>query len=471
MAKSVACRAELLRSLLAAWCLAWPAALGAQAPIRLGGEFQVNSFTTSDQRYPTVGVNDNGNFVVAWISKAQDGSSWGIFASRFSATGAPQAAEFQVNSYTTSDQRFASVAVDADGDFVVAWQSSGQDGSNYGVFAQRFDSSGVAQAAEFQVNTYTTSYQRYPAVAANPGGSFIVTWQSFGQDGAGFGVFAKRYDASGSPLSDEFQVNTYTLSSQAFASVDLDADGGFVIAWHSFGQDGSSNGIFARRFDSTGDPKGGEIQVNQYTESDQGNASVAVDGSGNFVVTWTSSGQDGSGAGAFARRFDSAGVAQATEFQVNTYTSGNQRLPTVAMDRDGSFVIVWDGYQNSETSEVFARRFSAGVPVGAEFQINTYTEGYQDLPAVAQGGGIFVVAWESTYQDDSDDGVFAQRLAVPDRFDIDGNGATHPLTDGILIMRFLSGSTGSQLVNGAVDLDGCTRCDAAAIEAYLQSLL
>ena len=55
-----------------------------------------------------------------------------------------------------------SVAVDADGDFVVAWTSAGQDGTAYGVFAARFNSAGAPQGAEFQVNTYTTSIQQRP---------------------------------------------------------------------------------------------------------------------------------------------------------------------------------------------------------------------------------------------------------------------------------------------------------------------
>jgi hypothetical protein len=315
------------------------------------------------------------------------------------------------------------------------------------------------------------SYQRYPAVALSGGGSFVVTWQSFDQDGSGFGIFAQRYDAAGTPLASEFQINAYTTSSQAFSSVDIDGDGDFVVAWHSFGQDGSSNGVFARRFDSTGAPQSGELQANTYTEGDQGSAAVGVDGDGDFVVTWTSGGQDGSGAGVFGRRFSAAGVAQATEFQVNTYTSSNQRLGIVAMDGDGSFVIAWDGYENSSTSEVFARRFSAaGVPLAAEFQVNTYTPSYQSLPAVALTGGRFGIAWESTEQDGSDNGVFAQRFVTPATLDIDANGTTGALTDGLLVLRFLFGFKGSTLVTGAVDLGGCTRCDAAAIESYLQTL-
>ena len=70
-------------------------------------------------------MDDSGDFVVAWQSKDQDGDKWGIYAQRFNASGAPQGGEFRVNTATSKEQQAPSVAMDADGDFVVAWQSTG----------------------------------------------------------------------------------------------------------------------------------------------------------------------------------------------------------------------------------------------------------------------------------------------------------------------------------------------------------
>jgi hypothetical protein len=54
--------------------------------------------------------------------------------------------------------------------------------------------------------------------------------------------------------------------------------------------------------------------------------------------------------------------------------------------------------------------------------------------------------------------------------DIDGNGRVDPLTDGVLVLRFLLGLRGAALVTGAVDLAGCTRCDAPTLEIFLWGL-
>src|SRR2546426_789632 len=90
----------------------------------------------------------------------------------------PVGTEFQVNTYTTSDQFSSQVGTDAAGNFVVVW-SSPQDGSFTGVFGQRYASSGAALGTEFQINTHTTSVQRSPAVASDSTGSFVVVWNSY----------------------------------------------------------------------------------------------------------------------------------------------------------------------------------------------------------------------------------------------------------------------------------------------------
>ncbi|MBZ0136588.1 MAG: tandem-95 repeat protein [Planctomycetes bacterium] len=221
----------------------------------------------------------------------------------------PAGAEFRVNTTTADSQETSplgrSVALDADGDFVITWMSHNQDGSGYGIYAQRYDNTGAAVGGEFQVNSYTTNDQYYPSVALDADGDFVITWTSNGQDGSGSGVYAQRYDNTGAAVGGEFQVNSYTTSSQQYPSVALDADGDFVITWTSNGQDGSGNGIYAQRYDNTGAAVGGEFQVNSYTTSDQYHPSVALDADGDFVITWMSNGQDGSGWGVYAQRYTS----------------------------------------------------------------------------------------------------------------------------------------------------------------------
>src|SRR5262245_45582007 len=106
--------------------------------------------------------------------------------------------------------------------------------------------------AEFQVNSFTTSYQFYPAVAIDPAGNFVVVWQSYLQDGSSFGIFGQRFASSGAAIGGEFQVNTYTGNYQTVPRVATGSAGNFVVVWMAYEEDGSRNGVFGKLFDSSG---------------------------------------------------------------------------------------------------------------------------------------------------------------------------------------------------------------------------
>jgi hypothetical protein len=127
----------------------------------------------------------------------------------------------------------------------------------------------------------------------------------------------------------------------------------------------SKAGIFGRRYSANGAPVGGEFTVQSYTNADKEVPRVATDGTGGFVATWTSIGQDGSSRGVFARQFGANGAAQGGEFQVNTYTTNSQYRVSLADDGDGSLVFVWQQRESSPTDDVYARRYgNAGEPAG-----------------------------------------------------------------------------------------------------------
>ncbi len=135
------------------------------------------------------------------------------------------------------------------GGFVVTWQSAGQDGSGYGVYGQRYSASGVISGGEFPINTFTANAQAAPAVARLIDGGFVVTWHSAGQDGSGNGVYGQRYSASGVISGGEFPINTFTANTQAAPAVAGLVDGGFAVTWHSAGQDGSAAGVYGQLYE------------------------------------------------------------------------------------------------------------------------------------------------------------------------------------------------------------------------------
>jgi hypothetical protein len=433
-------------------------------PSRVGIEFQVNAFTPGHQIRSAVAIENNGDFVVAWISEDHDGSGYGVFARRFASTDTALAAEFQANSYITGDQTKPTIAMDGDGDFVVAWNSPGQDGDLEGVFGRRFNSSGMPLASEFRVNSVTTSTQLDPRVAMDGNGGFVVVWIDYGQDY--LGIFGRRFDAAGVAQATEFQVDS--SGGLAFASPDIamTSGGAFVVAWEINVGGEASNDIVARRFAASGTPLAPDFKVNLHTVDRQRKPSVATSTEG-FVVAWSSEDQDGSLYGIFARRFNSTGSPLGAELQVNAITSDLQSSPVAMMDGDGDFVIAWasvkgDGFEYG----VRVRGFNA-TTAEEESLANTFIYYSQYRPDASMSpSGRFVVTWQSVDQDGGvATGVFGQRFGSF-RMDVDGDGLLMPLTDALLFLRYSFGFRGATLTTGAVAA-GCTRCTAEAIEDFL----
>jgi len=380
----------------------------AKTPV--GGEFRANTFTTNSQQNPAIAMDADGDFVVVWESINQDGSSYGVYAQRYNASGVAQGGEFRVNTFTTGNQQAPAVAMDASGDFVVTWRGNGLDDSN-GIYAQRYSATGVAQGTEFLVNTETSNLQTEPAIAIDADGDFVVTWSGYGPFLEGYEIYAQRYNASGVAQGSEFQVNTVVIDNQTVPTVAMDADGDFVVAWQSYYQDGDSDGIYAQRYNRTGTSVGSEFKVNTFTTNRQRAPAIALDADGDFVVAWHSA-QDGSGYGVYAQRYNASGVALGGEFRVNSYTTNTQSMPTIAMDADGDFVVSWSSSgQDGNDYGVYAQRYSAtGLAQGAEFKANTFTTLRQLASAVAlDADGDFAITWSSASQDGAGTGIYAQR--------------------------------------------------------------
>jgi predicted nucleic acid-binding Zn-ribbon protein len=334
------------------------------AGVAQGSETRINTTTVGDQHLPAVAMDTDGDYVITWESP--DGSGSGVYFQRYNAAGVPQGTETRVNTTTTDVQIRPEVAMDADGDYVITWTSHAQDGSIYGIYAQRYSANGNPQGVETRVNTTTADNQESSTIAMDADGNYVITWQSNLQDdGSSIGVFAQRYSAAGTPRGPETQVNTTTASQQQYPNVAMDVDGDYIITWDSVGQDGSGLGVYAQRYNANGTPQGTETRINTTTADDQINGIAAFDARGDYVIAWTSHLQDGSGYGVYARRYSSEGTAESAESRINTFTSNDQLFTSVAMDADGDYVITWMSYlqEDGESYEIYGRRLRGPEPV------------------------------------------------------------------------------------------------------------
>src|SRR5262249_62394897 len=139
-----------------------------------------------------------------------------------------------------------------------------------------------------------------------------------------------------------FSVNTITDGDQDYCSVAMNCTGTFVVAWPNYGQDGSGWGVYGQRYNASGVAQGGEFRVNTTTAGDQMYSAVAIDSAGDYVITWSSNGQDGSGWGVYAPRYSPLGAALGAGFRVKTTTAGQQVYAQLPLDGSSKLIHTWD---------------------------------------------------------------------------------------------------------------------------------
>lgn len=372
-----------------------------------GGETLVNATTTANQETRplsgNVDMDDSGRYVVVW-DDYQSGNS-DVYAKVFNADGTVLTSDFRVHSASSSAQDWGTVTMAENGNFLVTWDD--ERSGTYETYMRLFDVNGNALTAETQVSTLTGGQANTSADFAADG-SFVVVFESLTEPN----VYLQRYNASGVAQGSNTLVNTTTSNTQQNATVAVAGDGSFVVTWESQNQDnGTTYGIYGQRYDALGVSQGSNFLVNQTVAGDQQYANVDSDSAGNFVVTWTSS--DGNQDGIWARRFDSSGSALGDEFQVNTYTTGNQSRSHVDMNESGEFIITWNSEsQDGSGNGVYAQQFdSEGARLSGERLVNTTTSNEQDNTTVAFSGTSAVIAWSGNGTGDAA-GVFTQRFTT-----------------------------------------------------------
>lgn len=331
-------------------------------------ELQVNDFTPPCAYIPNVAADPSGNFVVAWTSYGSPGSDSddnSIQARRFSSDGTPAGPQFQVNTYTTADQRLPAVATDVTGNFVIAWTTRQDGNEGYGYVndshARRFSTDGTPLGDDFRVNTLPGSRREFafPGIAMTPDGEFVVVWESDTSAGTDnyYSIQARRYDRDGAPVEAQFQVNAYTTGIQVSPRAAIDSEGRLLVVWESHVP---PSDIRARRFGRPGSPEEfAEFPVDALTDDSAWMPSVALGPDESFVVVWNQT--DGDGDGVWGRQFRADADPVGDDFLVNADTSSRQALPTVAADALGNFVVTWNWstYGPPEDREVRARRYDA----------------------------------------------------------------------------------------------------------------
>ena len=201
----------------------------------------------------------------------------------------PQGGEFGLleSGFLRGDQVGSQISINSMGGYVV-WQDNVIDGSGLGIGARWLDSTlGPGVFGSFCVNQQGTGDQQNPGVAMLPSGGAAFVWQG-GRPGAQ-NIFIRFLNPNRTfALSVDTRVNVYTNGPQIKPVVAALPNGNVVVIWSSGGEDGSMEGIFGRIVNTNAGFVTAPFQINEFTTYNQRGPAVAVLNNGNFVVAWAS---------------------------------------------------------------------------------------------------------------------------------------------------------------------------------------
>lgn len=361
------------------------------------------STATSAQTAPSV-ASDGANTLVVW--QDQRGATIDVYGARVNAMGAVQDPSGIVVSNAASSQLAPDVIWDGT-NFVVAWRDVRSGIGD--VYGARVSAAGVVQDAAGIAISTAASEQSDVSLASN-GSSSLVTWTD--ARGSTVDVYGARIDATGIVQDTAGIALATSANQQAFPSVAWDG-ANYLVVW-SDNRNGNSD-IFGARVTPAGvalDVSGLAIST---APANQTNPVVAWSGT-TYLVVWTDSRNTSTLSDVYAARVtaagalpDPSGIAVSTEAQI-------QGAPAVASDGNDFFVVWQDARAGSGGSDIYGARVSAtGVvqdPTG--IAINA-AAGSQTAPAIAWGGGTYLVAWQAT-------DLFGARVSATGAVQDTGNG-------------------------------------------------
>jgi hypothetical protein len=395
------------------FAVATPFVYGQTGFMPQGGEYGIAGTLPGDQVFPALSLKPAGGYVV-WQDNRTDGDGQGISALRLDSSFSATLSSFRVNQQGALDQVKPAVSLLNDGGAVFTWQGGRQGFQR--IYARFLSSTNTWATDDFLVNTFTNTSQLNPVVATLADGNVVVVWGSFDQESAGSlqGVYAQRLSPAGQKLGGEFRVNQFTPFNQRSAALAPLSDGRFIVVWVSEQQRfENSVDIYGRLYNANGIAAGDEFLVSAGTNV-CATPSVAPASDGGFVVAWMqknvvvlSDSWD-----VFARPFSGAGFGGVVR-RVNTQTYGDQYAPKIsAIGSD--YLVVWTSLgQDGSREGVYGQLLrSDGSLAGAEFRVNTTTLSQQMHPALASDGtGRFLAVWTSFIGGAGSFDLFAQRYA------------------------------------------------------------
>jgi hypothetical protein len=358
-------------------------------PSVMGSEILVYTTKTSKQHQAASATSENGSSVVVW-TEVKGNVDRDVKAQRYDPSGNKVGGEITVATGFTP-QHDAVVAMDAAGNFVIAWIHDFST-TDRDIRAARFNSAGVKQGSEFIVaNTPRGEYD--PSVAVADNSNFVISY-TYQFNSTDSDIKAVLYNASGGVVK-KFDVDASTRV-EGRSSVSMAADGRFAVTYVK------SDDIYLKRYTSAGNLAGTNAIANSTRQERE--PSVAMDNNGNSVVVW----QDNvNGNWNILGRTISWSGSASSNFTVQATSAQETNASVAVHPTNGKFVVAYQSQTTGNPSVKVTEMSASRTPIATSTALTNVID-----PFISFGGSgnrfLAVAASMVSKGGDSDGGVFAR---------------------------------------------------------------
>jgi hypothetical protein len=399
-----------------------PLCSAAPNPQVVGSEIKVNTNNDSLLHNPAVAFDASGRSMVVW-----ENDLLGIRGRLYDASGNALGSELALvaNAAWSALPGTAPVTFHRDpaitflpsGDFLLAWAE--EKGSlewtiffeslqiqSREIVVQRFSVSGQPTARSFTLSSGGAGLKSRPRLATRPAGDVAAAWMSqvgpSATPAGEIGVFTRLVAATGRPVGTQTQVDTIAGSTGSTPALAAEADSSYLVAWESQkGSDNFNTAVAGRVFDASGAAIGAPFAITSGTTGPQRRPSVATNRQGSYLVAWQSYFKD-----VWHARIDGQIVSKAGGLlgKVQVISSGggsnfSEIAPTAVSAPGNTFVLVWMEFNTWFPVGLASIQVDhTAVPTGSQVWVNTQQIGSQSRTALGtDGAGHFMAPYEGFF--------------------------------------------------------------------------
>jgi hypothetical protein len=197
----------------------------------------------ASQEVGGLAISPTGQLLVTWTEAETT-----ILAQLFSTAGRPLARAFKVPSEGTLPQYAGAAASLGAQGYVIVWSENLTDRGIPDLRMRLLNLDGTPRSADLRLDP-EIRFRGLQEVASDASGNFLVVWQEGGDPpNGGWDIFGRLYHPDGAPFGPKVRLNQHVANDQTNAQVAAGPNGTFVVVWQSSGQDSGNDGIYGRVF-------------------------------------------------------------------------------------------------------------------------------------------------------------------------------------------------------------------------------